>query len=90
MSSDKIDKYEYLTGEELLPSDQSSIIERTNFTYSFLGKAFEKQIAIEDQVKAGNTSETLLNETRQIIYSLYQAKEITQTLYSNIMNSVKV
>ena len=30
------------------------------------------------QVKAGNTSENLLNEIRQIIYSLYQAKEITK------------
>ena len=42
------------------------------------------------QVKAGNTSENLLNEIRQIICSLYQAKEITKKLYSNIMNSIKV
>ena len=42
------------------------------------------------QVKAGNTSENLLNEIRQIIYSLYQAKEITKKVYSNIMNSIKV
>ena len=46
-------------------------------------------IALE-QVKAGNTSENLLNEIRQIIYSLYQAKCITTKVYSNIMNSVKV
>ena len=41
------------------------------------------------QVKTGNTTENLLNEIRQIIYSLYQAKEITQRAYNNLMNSVK-
>ena len=39
------------------------------------------------QVKAGNTSENLLNEIRQIIYSSYRAKEITKKVYNNIMNS---
>ena len=42
------------------------------------------------QVKAGNTSENLLNEIRQIIYYLYRAKQITKKVYNNIMNSVKV
>ena len=37
------------------------------------------------QLKAGNTYENLLNEIRQIIYSLYQAKEIIKKIYSNIM-----
>ena len=46
------DKYEYLTGEEILPSNQQQIIEQTEFTYSPLGKAFVKQIKIiEDQGK---------------------------------------
>ena len=50
ISSGKIDKYEYLTGEETLPSNEQQIIEQAKFTYSLLGKAFEKQIkAIEDQ-----------------------------------------
>ena len=50
LSSEKIDKYEYLTGEELLPSNQKQIIEQTKLTYSPLGKPFEKQIkTIEDQ-----------------------------------------
>ena len=49
-SSGKIDKYEYLTGKEILLSNQQQIIERGRFTYSPLGKAFEKQIkTIEDQ-----------------------------------------
>ena len=42
------------------------------------------------QVKAGNTFESLLNEIRQIIYSLYRAKEITKKMYNNIMNSIKL
>ena len=52
LSSGKIDKYEYLTGEEILPSNQQQIIEQTKFTYSPLGKAFEKQTkTIKDQGK---------------------------------------
>ena len=43
LSSSKIDKYEYLSGEEILSSDQSRIIEQTKFTYSPLGRVFEKQ-----------------------------------------------
>ena len=41
-------------------------------------------------VKAGKTSDNLLNEIRKIIYSLYRAKEITKKVYNNIMNSIKV
>ena len=49
LSSGKINKYEYLTGEDILPSNQQQIIEQAKFTYSSLGKAFEKQIkTIED------------------------------------------
>ena len=44
LSSAKIDKNEYLTGQNILPSDQSRIIEQAKFTYSPLVKAFEKQI----------------------------------------------
>ena len=42
------------------------------------------------QVKAGNNSETLLNEIKQIVYSLYRSKEITKKVYNNIINSIKV
>ena len=52
LSSGEIDKYEYLTGEEMLPPNQHQIIEQAKFTYSPLGKAFEKQTkTIEDQRK---------------------------------------
>ena len=44
LSSGKIHKYEYLTGEDILPSNQQQIIEQEKFTYSPLGEAFEKQI----------------------------------------------
>ena len=50
LSSGKIDKYEYLTGEEILPCNQQQIIEQAKFTYSPVGKALEKQTKnIEDQ-----------------------------------------
>ena len=49
-SPGKIHKYQYLTGEDILPFNQQQIIEQTKFTYSPFGKAFEKQIkTIEDQ-----------------------------------------
>ena len=40
------------------------------------------------QVKAGNKSESLLNEIRQIVYSLYQSKQITKKVYNNIIKSI--
>ena len=41
------------------------------------------------QVKAGNNSESLLNEIRQIVYSLYQSKVITKKVYNNIIKSIQ-
>ena len=40
------------------------------------------------QVEAGNNSETLLNEMRQIFYSLYQSKEITKKVFNFIIKSI--
>ena len=52
LSSGKIDKCEYLTGEDILPYDLSRIIQQEELTYSPLSKAFEKQMkAIEEQWK---------------------------------------
>ena len=52
LSSGKIHKYEYLTGEDISPSNQQQKIEQVRFTSSPLRKSFEKQIkAIEDQGK---------------------------------------
>ena len=66
LSSGKIDKYEYLTGEEILPSNQQRVIEQAKLTYSLLGKAFEKQTkTIEDQgekqIKAIQDNKQLAN-----------------------------
>ena len=57
LSSGKIHKYEYLTREDILPSNQQQIIEQARFSYYPLGKAFEKQIKTiadqgEKQIKA--------------------------------------
>ena len=41
------------------------------------------------QVKAGNNSESLLNEIRQIVYSLYQPKQITKRVYNHIIESIQ-
>ena len=41
------------------------------------------------QIKAGNNSESLLNEIRQIVYDLYRLKKITKMFYNNIINSIK-
>ena len=50
LSSGKIHKYEYLTGEDILPSNQQQIIEQARFTNSPLGNVFERQLkTIEDQ-----------------------------------------
>ena len=42
------------------------------------------------QVKAGDNSENLLNEIRQINYPLYQIKEITKKVYYNIIKSIQI
>ena len=41
------------------------------------------------QIKAGNNSESLLNEIRQVVYSLYESEEITKNVYNNIIKSMK-
>ena len=52
LSSGKIDKYKHLTGEEILSANEKKAIEHAKFTYSHLGKVWEKQIkAIEGQGK---------------------------------------
>ena len=51
LSPGKIHKYKYLTGENILPSNQQQIIEQTKFNYSPLGKAFEKKKQLKVNVK---------------------------------------
>ena len=42
------------------------------------------------QIKAGNNSQSLFNEIRQIVYSFYQSNEITKKVYNNILKSIKL
>ena len=60
-----MDKYEYLTGEEMLPSNQRQIIQQAKFNYSPLGKALEKEIkTIEDQ---GKKQVKAIQDNKQIV-----------------------
>ena len=73
LSSGKLDKYEYLTGEEILPSNQQQIIQQAKFTYYPLGKALEKQIkTIEDQGEQQVNALKTLYKTE----TLYQQKNL--------------
>ena len=74
LSSGKIHKYEYLTGEDILPSNQQQIIEQAKFTYSPLRKAFEKQIkTIEDQgEKQIDALKNLKDQNKQLVNVDYE------------------
>ena len=67
LSSNKIHKYEYLTGEDIIPSSNQQIVEQARFTYSSLGKAFNKQIkTIGDQgKKQGDALNTLRSDNNK-------------------------
>ena len=90
LSSGKILKYEYLTGGDILPSNQQQIIEQTKFTYSPSGKAFEKQIkTIEDQgQRQTDALEYLKDQNKQLVNDdedkLFLSKE--REIFTNIYN----
>ena len=76
LSSGKIDKYKFLTGEEILPSDQSRIIEQAKFTYSPLGKAFENQTkTIEEQGR--KQIEVIEEHGKQLVKSNSEKESLT-------------
>ena len=98
LSSGKIDQYEYLTGEEILPSNQRQIIEQAKFTYSPLGKAFEKQTkTIKDQgikqVKAIQDNKQLVNINNDDDYKdkLLHSKEreIFKAIYNKRLDKIE-
>ena len=73
LSSGKLHKYEYLAGEDILPSTQQQIIEQTKFTYSPLGKGFDKQIkAIDDQRKKQVDALNTLRSDNKITIEKYK------------------
>ena len=96
LSSGKIDKYEYLTGEEILPSNQQQIMEQAKFTYSPLGKAFEKQTkAIEDkgekQIKAiqDNRKQLISDDDYKNKLLISKEREIFKDIYKKRLDKLE-
>ena len=96
LSSGKIDKYESLTGEKILPSNQQQIIEQAKFTYSALGKAFEKQTkTIEDQgekqIKAiqDNKEQSVNNYDYKKELLLSKEREIFKDNYNKKLDEIE-
>ena len=101
LSSKKFNKYEYLTGEEILPSNQKQMIEQAKFTYSPLGKAFEKQIkTIEDQGEKQIEALKILkdNKEKQINNAddykkkllISKEREIFKNIYNEKLDKIEV
>ena len=92
-SSSNFSKYEYLTGEDILPSNQLQIIiEQARFTYSPLGKAFEKQIKIiEDQSKKQIDALKSLKpkEETKPIENKYNNKPKSEIIFNELINKRK-
>ena len=89
LSSGKLDKYEYLTGEEILPSNQQQIIQQAKFNYFPLGKAIEKQIkTIKDQ---GEKQVAALESLKASDKKLPAIKDFipTENLNPEIINEIK-
>ena len=91
LSSGKIHKYEYLTGEDILPSNQQQIIEQTKFTYSPLGKAFDKQIeTIKDQGKKQvGALEQLKPEEAKLIKDTPNNQSRATIIFNDLINKRK-
>ena len=95
LSSGKIDKYEYLTGDEILPAGKQQIIEQAEFTYSPLGKAFEKQTkTIEDQeekqIKAiQDNKEQPVNDNYKDRLLLSKEREIFKDIYNKRLDNIE-
>ena len=89
LSSGKLDKYEYLTGEEMLPSNQQQIIQQAKFAYSPIGKAIEKQIkAIKDQGEKQVVALESLNVPNKKLSSIKDFIPI-ENLNPEIINEIK-
>ena len=79
----------------LLMSDLYDNVDYNDLNFEYIGptktpKQMLQRLPIAlAKVKAGNNSESLLNEIRQIVYSLYQSKQITKKVYNNIIKSIQ-
>ena len=100
LSSGKIDKYQYLTGEEIFLFNQQQIIEHAKFTSSPLGKAFEKQTKTikdqgEKQIKAiQDNKEQLVNIDNDDDYKnkllLSREREIFKNTYNKRLDKIEI
>ena len=82
------DDYSLMMSEAKTKSKQNNATKGTGLRI-FTKKQMLQRLPIAfAQVKAGNNSQNLLNEIRQIIYSLYQSKEITKKVYDNLIKSL--
>ena len=95
LSSGKLNNYEYLTGEEILPSNKQQIIEQAKFTYSPLGKAFEKQIKAnedqgEKQIKAiqDNRKQLISNDDYKNKLLTSKETEIFKDIYNKRLDKI--
>ena len=96
LSSGKLDKYEYLAGEEILPSNQQQIIQQAILNYSPLGKALEKQIKTikdqgEEQVKAIQDKQIVNNNKDDYKDKLLFSKEreIFEDIYNRRLDRIE-
>ena len=78
-----------ITSEAIQKSKQNKTTE-TGLKILTLKQMLQRLPVVLGQVKFGNNSESSLNEIRQIVYSLYQSKQITKTEYNNIIKSINV
>ena len=96
LSSGEFNKYEYVTGEEILPSNKQQIIEQAKFTYSPLGKVFEKHLkTIEDQgeklIKAiqDNRKQLISNDDYKNKLLISKEREIFKDIYNRRLDKIK-
>ena len=96
LSSGKIDKYEYLTDEEILPSNQQQIIESAKFTYSPVGKAFEKQTKTvvdkgKKQIKAikDNRKQLISDDDYKNKLLISKEREIFKDIYNKKLHKIE-
>ena len=95
--SEKIDKYEYLTGEEILPPGQRRVIEQAKFTYSRLRKAFEKQNKKQQLKIKEKKKKKAIEENKKQLYNkqpgnnellLSKVREIFKNIYNERLDKI--
>ena len=96
LSSGEFNKYEYATGEEILPSNKQQIIEQAKFTYSPLGKVFEKHLKTieyqgEKQIKAiqDNRKQLISNDDYKNKLLISKEREIFKDIYNRRLDKIK-